>query len=495
MMANLYCQKCRTPLKVDSSLQDLNPASFKILADAAPALEPKAPDAPRSAAAKERRQHYDDVSQRAGPPMHRRNVSASQRLGGGGKLNPDMSYIDITESLMAPEGPAEVVQTPTKKKGAAAKVEAVNGGDGAEALSQQMETVVRLFEILSARSDIDHPICSECSELALDGLQKRQTGVIRERDAYVEFLKQAQQDVPTDEEKALTRRDLEDAQQREKKALEELEALEAEKARMEDEIAALDAEAEQLDEEEESFWRARNAFAAELTTFQEERDSLQNQLAHDSKLLEALQRTNVYNDTFCIGHDGVFGTINGLRLGRLADHPVEWPEINAALGQALLLLVVVSEKLGCKIKGYKLIPLGSTSKIILEDPDAVPTGAGKAKGTVHDLSSSGTLPFGLGAFYGGFDNAMVAFLECLRQVGEHVERSSTRTASAPSLKMPYDIQTGKDTGKIGGVKIGLSGVGKEDQWTKACKYLLTCCKFLLAHASHVANETDTKNPR
>ncbi|KAK5689727.1 Vacuolar protein sorting-associated protein atg6 [Elasticomyces elasticus] len=491
-MATLHCQKCRTPLRVDSSLQDLNPASFKILADAAPALEPKAPDAPRSAAAKERRQHYDDVSQHAGPPMHKRNVGRA-----GGKLNPEMSYINITDSLMAPEGSAEMIQAPSKRKGASVKPDPADGG---EALSQQMETVTKLFEILSARSDIDHPICSECTDLVLDGLQKRQASVIRERDAYVTFLKQAQQNIPTDEEKADTTRALEDARRREKEALAELVALEAEKKRMEDEIAALDTEAEELDEEEDGFWRARNAFTAELTAAQEERDGLQTQLAHDTKLLESLQRTNVYNDTFCIGHDGVFGTINGLRLGRLNDHPVDWPEINAALGQALLLLVVVAEKLGCTIKGYKLLPVGSTSRIVVEDPEAAVTGTGKTIGTVLDLFSSGNMIFGLGVFYDSFDGAMIAFLECLRQVGQHVERSSAsqsrgHPSSPAGLKMPYEIKTASNMGRIGGAKIILSGVGREEQWTKACKYMLTCCKFLLAHASHVATEAETRNAR
>jgi beclin 1 len=27
----MYCQKCRTPLKLDGSLEDLNPAAFKLL--------------------------------------------------------------------------------------------------------------------------------------------------------------------------------------------------------------------------------------------------------------------------------------------------------------------------------------------------------------------------------------------------------------------------------------------------------------------------------
>lgn len=486
-MAALYCQKCRTPLKLDTSLEDLNPASFKILADAAPILDPKPPDAPRSAAARERRQQYDEIHEKSGPPNYKRESSGTQRTPA--KLKPDMSYIDVTESVLAPEGPEEVIPTPTKRKPAVRKAEPAQPLDGADSLSQQMETAVRLFEILSARSDIDHPVCSECTDLLLDGLQRRQASVIRERDAYVDFLKKAQESMPTDEEKAKTKQDLEAIQQREQEALQELEALEAEKAKMEDEIAALDAEAEELDEEEERFWRERNAFTAELIAFQEERDSLQTQLAHDTKVLESLQRTNVYNDTFVIGHDGLFGTINGLRLGKLADHPVEWAEINAAWGQVVLLLVVVSEKLGYKFKEYELVPVGSTSKIVKYDLKQQPGADGKPKGNILELFTSGNLSLGLGGlFHGKFDEAMVAFLDCLRQVGEHVERTSSAAAGSPGLKMPYIIQ--KD--KIGDVSIRLGNFGQDEQWTKACKYTLTCCKFLLAHASHV---DDTKNAR
>jgi beclin 1 len=403
-------------------------------------------------------------------------------------MNPDMSYIMLTESRLAPEGREEVIETPTKKKSMPKKAAIPNTKEENEPLSQKMETIARLFEILSARSDIDHPICSECTELVLDGLQKRQTSVVRERDAYVEFLKKAQDDVPTDEEKAMTKQDLEDAQRREREALKELEALEAEKAKMEDEIAKLDAEADELEEEEEQFWRQRNAFTAELTAFQEERDSLQIQLAHDTKVLESLQRTNVYNDTFVIGHDGTFGTINGMRLGRLPDHPVEWPEINAAWGQMVLLLVVVSEKLGYKFRDYKLVPVGSTSKIVRYDTKQQSSSDGKRNGSVLELYSSGNLPLGLGLFHGKFDDAMVAFLDCLRLVGEHVQQTSSAAAGTPGLKMPYPIK--KD--KIGDVSIRLGNFGQDPEWTLACKYTLTCCKFLLAHASHI---DDAKNAR
>lgn len=482
----LQCQKCKTPLRIDGSLETLNPASFKILADAAPVVEPKAADAPRSAAAKERKQLYDQVTSRAGPPMHRRHVPGAQH-GAGHKAHPDMSYIMLSDSQMPP---ASADSTPTKKKQTSHKSDVQDLADGATDLGRHREMTTRLFEILSARSDIDHPICSECTDLLLEGLQKRQIGVTRERDAYVEFLKRAQQDIPTDEEKAKTKQDLEAVRQREKRALEELEELEAEKARMEDEITALDIEAEHLDEEEEHFWRERNAFTAELSAFQEERDSLQNQLAHDTKVLEALKRTNVYNDTFCIGHDGTFGTINGLRLGRTPEQSVDWPEINAAWGQTLLLLTVVIEKLGIQLRGYELVPVGSTSKVIkLEYPQTASTGDGKPKKTIFELFSSGDLPLGLGFLHRNFDNAMVAFLECLQQAGDHVERTTPK-GGQPGLKMPYTIV--KD--KIGDVSIKLGNFGQEEQWTKACKYTLTCSKFLLAHASH-AEGIDSKNAR
>ncbi|CAK4031367.1 Vacuolar sorting-associated atg6 [Lecanosticta acicola] len=479
--ASLQCQKCKTPLRIDGSLESLNPASFKILADAAPILAPKPPETPRSAASRERKQLYRQVSQQAGQPMHKRKVSPTQR-NTDGKINPVMSYIMLSESQMKAEGSDDVFSSASKKSASSKRRDGQTSSNGEISLSQDLETAMRLFEILSARSDIDHPICSECTELLLEGLQKRQVGVTRERDAYVEFLKRAQQDLPTDEERAKTKRALEDARQREKRALEELEALEAEKERMEDEIAALDAQVEELDEEEEQFWRERNAFTAELSSFQEERDSLQSQLAQDSKILEALQRTNVYNDTFCIGHDGTFGTINGLRLGKTQDQPVDWPEINAAWGQTLLLLTVVVEKLGIKLKGYELVPVGSTSKIIkLEYSQTASTLDGKPKRTILELFSSGDLPLGLGFLHRNFDGAMIAFLECLRQAGEHVEHS-TSTQGTSALKMPYQIS--KDT--IGDVSIKYEKFAQEEQWAKACKYTLTCCKFLLAHASHVA---------
>jgi beclin 1 len=60
-------------------------------------------------------------------------------------------------------------------------------------------------------------------------------------------------------------------------------------------------------------------------------------------------------------HSGPFGTINNFRLGRLPNNPVEWAEINAAWGQAALLLHSLANKMEFTFKRYKIVPYGNHS--------------------------------------------------------------------------------------------------------------------------------------
>jgi beclin len=290
----------------------------------------------------------------------------------------------------------------------------------------------------------------------------------------------------------------------------ELLELEAEKVALEEELVDLEEESRQFEIEEQAFWAARNAREQEIHDLDTELASLQQKYAHDQQQLDKLQRTNVYNDTFCIGHDGLFATINGLRLGRLPSQNVEWAEINAAWGQTLLLLATVAERLSFSFKGYRLRPLGSTSRIEkLEYPQQAPaaaqadtaTAGSKAKGpqarvTPLELFSSGETAIGRVFNHRKFDGGMVAFLDCLAQLYEHVEKSSNdmdgrqgQTSSRSPQKsaagkpaLPYPI---KDD-KIGDISIKL-GVGfqQDESFTKACKYVLTDCKFLLAYCSNL----------
>lgn len=67
-------------------------------------------------------------------------------------------------------------------------------------------------------------------------------------------------------------------------------------------------------------------------------------------------------------YNGQFATINGFRLGRLPNQPVEWSEINAAWGQTVLLLYALAKKMNFTFQRYKLVPFGNHSYIeTLED--------------------------------------------------------------------------------------------------------------------------------
>lgn len=122
-------------------------------------------------------------------------------------------------------------------------------------------------------------------------------------------------------------------------------ALLKEEEKLDKELKSLNEEINALDKEEEEFWEKSNEYQLDLQNFQNERDSINLKYDHDVKQYERLQKTVVYNDAFCISHDGPFGTINGFRLGKLSTHQVEWNEINAAWGQTLLLLYTIANKL------------------------------------------------------------------------------------------------------------------------------------------------------
>ncbi|KAG5461435.1 MAG: autophagy protein Apg6-domain-containing protein, partial [Olpidium bornovanus] len=286
-------------------------------------------------------------------------------------------------------------------------------------LSYRLKVTDRLLASASA-TEVQHPMCEECAETLLQIMNERVEEMSEEKDAYEAFLAEHAGDAPTEEDERQLEREIVELEAKEKDAIRAIKDIERQRSQLQEEMRLLAREEEELDQLTDKLGQqpppqcCPDFRCIRLQRFRDERDGVNLKYDHDARLLGKLQRTNVYNDAFRIGHDGHFATINGLRLGRLPGQNVDWNEINAAYG-------------------------------------------------------SGDLHIGRLFLNRRFDNAMVAFLNCLKQLGDYAEEAD------PSAKLPYSI----NKERIGDVSIRLQ-FNNDEAWTKALKYTLTNTKVRLA---------------
>lgn len=146
--------------------------------------------------------------------------------------------------------------------------------------------------------------------------------------------------------------------------------------------------------------------------------------------LDLLRRTHVFNEAFHIWHDGPFGTISGFRLGRTAAQPVEWEEINAALGQACLLLSTMAQVARITFASHTLLPMGSTPRV-----------RDGGRGGTYDLFGP-VNPLNLLAAQ-RFDKAQVGFLACLAEFAAFAAARDAAAGVAEPFRLPYALDADK----------------------------------------------------
>lgn len=120
-------------------------------------------------------------------------------------------------------------------------------------LSHHLRSTLRLFNILSTRTEIDHPLCAECTQILLTSLQRQLDETKKERDGYIAFEKEARkererQGQGMSKEEAVKRIDT--LKSEETIAIEQLKAAERERQQLDDELRAVEAEEKQLEAEE-----------------------------------------------------------------------------------------------------------------------------------------------------------------------------------------------------------------------------------------------------
>jgi len=333
-----------------------------------------------------------------------------------------------------------------------------------ESLSHSYKVTSRLFDIMSDQSDVDHPLCEECTDQLLDQMDQQLKVTEDEYNDYRQFLERLRE-LPVGENLDELNAELEKLKEEEAFLRDHLQKVEEEKICATTELAQQKVENERLDSEEEHYWREYCNYKRQLLLYEDEQKSVDNQLGYAQSQLDKLNKTNVFNATFHIWHSGHFGTINNFRLGRLPNVPVEWHEINAAWGQTVFLLHSLANKINLKFQRYHLVPYGNHSYLeCLAD-----------KSKELPLYGSGGIRF----FWDTkFDQAMVAFLDCLQQFKEEVEKGDT------GFCLPYRMDKGKieDTGSGNSYSIKIQ-FNSEEQWTKALKFMLTNLKWGLAWVS------------
>ncbi|KAM9210825.1 beclin-1 isoform 2-T3 [Dugong dugon] len=383
MQVSFVCQRCSQPLKLDTSFKILDRVTIQELTAplvATPQVKPGETQEEEANSGEEPfiETRQDGVSRRVIPPARMMSTESAN------------SFTLIGEA---------------------------SDGGTMENLSRRLKVTGDLFDIMSGQTDVDHPLCEECTDTLLDQLDTQLNITENECQNYKRCLEILEQMNEDDSEQL--QMELKELALEEERLIQELEDVEKDRKIVAENLKKVQAEAERLDQEEAQ-------------------------------------------------HSGQFGTINNFRLGRLPSVPVEWNEINAAWGQTVLLLHALANKMGLKFQRYRLVPYGNHSYLeSLTD-----------KSKELPLYCSGGLRF----FWDNkFDHAMVAFLDCVQQFKEEVEKGETRFC------LPYrmDVEKGKieDTGGSGGSYSIKTQFNSEEQWTKALKFMLTNLKWGLAWVS------------
>lgn len=331
---------------------------------------------------------------------------------------------------------------------------------GAPSLDKQFSSMSAVLEVASDKTQIDQPLCQSCCDAITSELTQRLGDVVRDRDAYRSMLDglsaassaAAGTSIDTDAE----------ASRLEEELTHELARLRQERTALKTEQQALEDESKTLDVLEAKFWDEYQQLQLELDAVGGEHGAVRQRLRVSSDRLERLKRTNVFDDAFHISYDGHFATINGFRLGNLQSQKVDWQETNAALGQVVLLLDTIAKRCNFNFTKYRLLPMGSFSKMCkIDDPK-----------TQYELYGSNDLSLGRIFWYPRFDTALVWLLYCIKELGDYAASQDKR------FKLRYAI---KDD-VIGDVSIKCQ-FQQDAKWTKALKYMLTNLKYLLVYAA------------
>uniref|UniRef100_A0A803KZM4 Beclin-1-like protein n=1 Tax=Chenopodium quinoa TaxID=63459 RepID=A0A803KZM4_CHEQI len=377
------------------------------------------------------------------PPEKNQSPGAPPRSRGGGvqpETPPSGKMMDES-FVVLPPAPASVYRSESQADGGthAQSAEGSTSGQlnpGTSGFHSTITVLKRAFEIATAQTQVEQPLCLECMRVLSDKLDKEVEDVNKDIKAYEDSLQRLEGEVRDVLSEADFLKEKLKVEEEERKLEAAIAETEKQCSKVNAELKELEMKSSRFKELEERYWHEFNNFQFQLISHQEERDAILAKIEVSQAHLDLLKRTNVLNDAFPIWHDGEFGTINNFRLGRLPKVPVEWDEINAAWGQACLLLHTMCQYFTPKFQFGPVNLFWSTR----------------------------------------YDKAMTLFLTCLRDFSEFARMKDLENNIPPDkcFKLPYRIENDK----VEAYSITQS-FNKPENWTKALKYTLCNLKWAL----------------
>jgi beclin len=269
------CQQCKEPLQLDASLIDLAPSAYDMITASLP---PSPSGHSKYTSDAEKLAHLPTPSSVKSAwqqgSSSKNNSSLSPRAQGKQAQRslplPNESFVLLQDSVIrnipspVPSSPARnkriSVIKPSRSPSAKAATLPTPAPQPAEPdhpnpspLSHHLRSTLKLFNLLSTRTEIDHPLCAECTQILLTSLQRQLDETKKERDGYIAFEKEVRKERERDGQgmsKQEAERKIEKLKGEEAKAVSELKEAEREAVELNNELKALEEEEKELEEEE-----------------------------------------------------------------------------------------------------------------------------------------------------------------------------------------------------------------------------------------------------
>jgi len=180
-------------------------------------------------------------------------------------LLPNESFVILQDSVIhnIPSHvsfPSQIRKSPSTEPGATTPKKELPPEDvdhvNPSPLSHHLRSTQRLLGLLSSRTDVDHPLCAECTHVLLSALTRQLEETKKERDGYIAFEREAKKEKEREKEglvPAEAQRRIARLKEEERSAIEQLREAEREREQLAEELRSLELEEKALEEEEEEY--------------------------------------------------------------------------------------------------------------------------------------------------------------------------------------------------------------------------------------------------